>query len=421
MQNAPRRIAVIAAAVLAAGLLGLAGSAMWPRSDCTAGPTDRALAASADLTAGTTPAGHLRTVGVQVAARWSLVGDRREQRGGEWEPWFTAAAVTGDLVVIGHRPEPTGWFGSDSTVLAAYDARTGATRWQIDGPAINDTPFLLPGAPGQLLLFDKDDGDVTAVDAATGTVAWCTDTADDEWGAEIVAADAERIVLTSHGDGSRLRALDTATGNELWDVAFEAGSATPVLAGDVVLGHAVPEDRTGNELRAYDVATGTMRWAAPAHLPPDLAAGRAAAVLATTSGDGRLVTALDPHTGEPKWLAAVGTDGGSTPRFRVLHVLDEGVLVAVDSELVLLDAATGATRWAAPGLIDSMYASGLLVLQGPTRLLVSGSDQLAAVDVATGAVTPTPTEGEYVITAARTGDVVVTLQGPRVTVLTAGP
>ncbi len=143
---------------------------LWPRSDCSAGPSDRALRADTDLADATIAARNLDAVGIDVDPRWSVWEDRPERRGAEWEPVFTAAAVEGDLVVIGQRPD-TGWFGSNSTVLAAYDARTGATRWQVEGSAVHDSPFLRPGAPGQLLLFDNEgDGDLTAFDAATGAV-----------------------------------------------------------------------------------------------------------------------------------------------------------------------------------------------------------------------------------------------------------
>lgn len=168
----------------------------WPRSDCSAGPSDRALRADTDLADATFVARHLNLVDIDVDPRWSVRGDRPEQRGGEWEPLFTAAAVAGDVVVIGQQPD-TGWFGSNSTVLAAYDARTGATRWQVEGSAVHDSPFLRPGAPGQLVLFDNEgDGDLTAFDAATGAVTWCIERADEEWGAELVAAGPEQIVLS---------------------------------------------------------------------------------------------------------------------------------------------------------------------------------------------------------------------------------
>jgi hypothetical protein len=180
------------------------------------------------------------------------------------------------------------------------------------------------------------------------------------------------------------------------------------------------EDGDGNELVAYDVTTGERRWTAPAELPPSLAGGATAAIVATGEGDSRRVRALDPRTGEQLWTTAVGTDGSSTPRFRILHVLDEGVLVAVDSGYVLLDAATGATRWNAPGLVDSVFDPDPLVMHDPTRLLLYGQDRLITVDVETGAMSATPSDDVYVFTTSLTGEVVVTLDSGRVDVLTGG-
>jgi outer membrane protein assembly factor BamB len=403
---------------------------LWPGSDCSAGPSDRALRADTDLADATIAARNLDAVGIDVDPRWSVRGDSPGRPGGEWEPLFTAAAVAGDVVVIGQQPD-TGWFGSNSTVLAAYDARTGATRWQVEGSAVHDSRSLLPGAAGQLLLLDNErDGDLTAIHAATGAVAWCIDGADEEWGAELVTAGPGRIVLLSFGrdvgSGSTLRALDPATGDDLWHVGFDGTSRSPVLAGDVVLVHADPDDGGGDdELRAYDAATGDLRWTAPAGNAGEPTGGAAAAIVATGDGDGRHVTALDPRTGEQMWTVDVGRDGSADGTFRVLDVIDEGVLMYVDTGFVLFDATTGATRWTAPGLIDSSFATGPLVLHDPTRLLLRRKDELASVDVATGAVSATPSD-VFVFTTSPSGEVVVTLASAlddsvRVDVLTGGP
>jgi PQQ-like domain len=193
-----------------------------------------------------------------------------------------------------------------------------------------------------------------------------------------------------------------------------------------VLVHADPDDGGGDdELRAYDAATGDLRWTAPAGNAGEPTGGAAAAIVATGDGDGRHVTALDPRTGEQMWTVDVGRDGSADGTFRVLDVIDEGVLMYVDTGFVLFDATTGATRWTAPGLIDSSFATGPLVLHDPTRLLLRRKDELASVDVATSAVSATPSD-VFVFTTSPSGEVVVTLASAlddsvRVDVLTGGP
>ncbi len=142
--------------------------------------------------------------------------------------------------------------------------------------------------------------------------------------------------------------------------------------------------------------------------------------MATGEGNSRRVTSLDPRTGEQLWTTAIERDGSSTPRFRILHVLDEGVLVAVDSGYVFLDATTGAARLNAPGLVDSEFDPDPLVMHDPTRLLLYGQYQLITVDVETGAMSATPSDDVYVFTTSPTGEVVVTLDSWRVDVLTGG-
>jgi outer membrane protein assembly factor BamB len=144
----------------------------------------------------------------------------------------------------------------------------------------------------------------------------------------------------------RVRAFDLASGAVRWELAaalpffhepvVDATSATLLL---------VVRDPTGNTLRALDVTTGAVRWERPVDgytAVPLVAAGR----VYVAEGDGRwtaVVLSLDLRSGERHWTSQVSAS------------FDSGIVPAADARLVLvvdhhgtvtaLDQATGTVRW----------------------------------------------------------------------------
>ena len=150
-----------------------------------------------------------------------------------------AASVAGDLVYI----------GSDNGLLHAFDLATGEERWQIDtAGTIVGTPMIVDGVLYHGAGSD-DNLQRIARDAATGDELW-------RWGIEgggptSIASVSEDRIYVGGSDGN-IYALDAATGTEEW--RFSAGSpagSTVTLAGGVV--YATTED--GN-LYGVDAETG---------------------------------------------------------------------------------------------------------------------------------------------------------------------
>ncbi len=431
MPAVPRRrgLALLCTAALAAA--GLVGVVVWASSGCPGEPTDRALAADAPgggsrfpehaAAAGRVDArvsAGLEAVGLRAEPRWALRQDGRAER----EATLDSVTVAGGLVVTLQGSTDA---GADD-VLAAYDAPTGAARWQLGWPATSGDGRLVPTPDGPLLVVvGETTASLAGVDTGTGRVLWCADDGHRAARTSVLAGADQVLVAVQDGRDSHLRALDPSTGEERWRTDYEDHNRLvgPAVAGGVVVVHAVPDGGGTSLLHAYDLADGQLRWTAPADPPSLLAGGTAVALVAAHDhgADRDVVHALDPATGARRWAVPVPdaeVDG--------LDVLDAGVLVSTGpaggpSGLRLLDPTTGATRWSVADT-GSGYRVRPLRLTEPERVLRVGPERLTLVDATTGAVRSAPSDAIRVPAADPPGRVVVGSAGDdRVTVLTAAP
>lgn len=404
-------LAVGAVLVVLAG--GLVAVGVWWATSCFAGWVGRPLgadvpaAASGPDRADLAAAGDLRAVGVEATVRWglwqNLDGLGAFARPVHRDPELRAATVAGGLLVTAQRrPGSVEAVAPDTTLVAAYDAGTGAPRWQVEGPRARGDLRLL-GAGGRLLLAAER---LTAFDAANGAFSWCVDGA-----GEVVAADAHQVVLAvQDGRDSVLRGLDTATGAQRWRVRFEAHDRTlrPVVAGGVVVAYVVPADGGSSVLQAFDVATGESRWSAPLDPPGDLAGTADSVLVAERYGAARGVVALDARSGARRWATPLAGDGPIQ-----LWPVDGGLVVDAQN-LLRIDESTGATRWSAPAVEPTAVGAAPAVVGGVLVVpRVRGTD---AVDLATGA---TASAGDTDVLSA-SGTAVVARRAERVTVLAPG-
>ncbi len=144
--------------------------------------------------------------------------------------------------------------------------------------------------------FDPPYG-VLALDAATGTEKWFFET-----GGSIAASPAisgSRLIAPSK-DGN-VYAIDRATGALVWQAAVDAGVSSPAVVGDsVILGGG--SFGTAGRVVALDSATGVPRWSyipnGPVQASVTYADGKA--FFATNAAHGSIY-ALNATTGAPVW------------------------------------------------------------------------------------------------------------------------
>jgi len=400
-------LAVGAALVVLAG--GLVAAGVWWANTCFGGWVGRPVgadvpaAASGPDRADGAAAADLQDVGVDAEVRWGLWqhldGIGEPAKPVHRDPELRAATVADDLLVTAQRrPGSVEAVPSDTTLVAAYDAITGAPRWRVEGPrARGELRMLAVG--GRLLLAA---GRLTALDTADGAFAWCRDAA-----GSVVAADAQRVVLAAQdGRESVLRSLDTPTGDERWRVGYKAHDSTlqPVVAGGVVVTYVVPSSGGPSVLQAFDVATGEPRWTAPTDPPGDLVGTGDSVLIADVYSAARRVTALDARSGERRWVRALPGSGAMQ-----LWPVEGGVVVNAQA-LTLIDA-DGVTRWSAAG-VDPVPTGLAPAAMGGT-LVVPRNRGVDAVDLATGAAASSADTEVLSVSAAA----LVARRAERVTVL----
>jgi len=267
------------------------------------------------LVRGVTYGDHVRAVvagGVMVVAQ-QVAGPDRAPRSG---PWTVTWRVTGQ------------------------DPATGAALWTWTSPPLgvaaeNDPadPFHDPADYGSQLWH------VSSPDGATDQAALRI--GDDTW---LFGPDgAVRLHLTRTGGWS----LEAARGGALVRRPMDHGAVLKAPTPELLL-----DDGTWRPIEGTPLATSVDDGSAP-----DL--------VFVTSGTGgqTTLTAVDRHTGAPRWQASLGPTVVG-PLFTLSAVVLEGRVYTGAQDLRSLDAATGASRWTVPGAGGALSTDGkVLVVQ----------------------------------------------------------
>lgn len=256
-------------------------------------------------------------------------------------PSLTQPSVDGGLVVVRRAVDRPDDAFPDGIAVTAFDARDGATLWEVPGSGAERPrwpPALHPAS-----------------------VAWLGQTAPTVTGDTVVEA-----------AGRQVRALEATDGELRWEAELAGDVRAPAtITGDLVL----VGDLSG-EVTALDRAHGHVRWRFTADGPistsPDVADGRV--MVGTDEG---AVHLLDTE-GEERWRRHLD----APVRFEPVAVGD--VIVAVGSEIVALDRDDGTTRWTLP--------HGMILSGPPT----AGHGGLHLGHVHGGVVTVEPTSGDIV-------------------------
>jgi len=318
---------------------------------------------------------------------------------------WASAEVSGDVLYL----------TLDRGELTAVDAASYDVIWQFpeadeqacgeEDPELRELEgiYAAPVIAGGAVYFGAWDGNVYALDEATGDCTWDFETndpiiggltlmedrlyaastdgnlyvIDPETGAEIARAHAGDVwsrpavadgVLYVGNVGGDLRAFDPETLDQVWDAPFSVPSGLLTdpqpLDGSVIVGG------LGEKLFAIDAETGDELWAFEAGNwfwgRPVVEAG---AVYATNL-DSR-VYAVDIETGSGIW------DFGTEAPMRAGPVLAGDVVIAVDNSgnVYGLDPLTGDLIWNVPTEIDkTVHADPYVLPDGNVMIVTRGGD-----------------------------------------------
>ncbi len=255
--------------------------------------------------------------------------------------------------------EGTLFFGGDDGNIYAVDAASGRQKWR---RATGGPVPASPAVAGGTVYVPSYDGKFYALDAKTGAVRW-----------KFVTGGERRF------EARGLHGMKPA--NQTIPDPFDVFLSSPVLANGVVFFGS----GDGN-VYALDAASGALRWKYQTgdvvHASPAFADG----VIYVGSWDSYFY-ALNAGTGTLKWRFHAGEDPGihNQVGFQSSAAVVGGVVYVGcrDSNLYALDAASGAERWrfstGASWVISSPAVTG-----GKVYFATSDSSRYHVVDAATG-------------------------------------
>jgi eukaryotic-like serine/threonine-protein kinase len=257
----------------------------------------------------------------------------------------------------------------------ALDLATGSERWRIDIGAELDaaTPLMIEG----LLVFGARDGSVHAVDPETGAERWRA-TVDGPISGAAAEADGGIVVATETGTAYR---LDPATGEIEWQTGLPGGVSRSIAATDELVYFAA----SGGRLVALRASDGALAWDANVATAgeggtPTVADGLvfAATGLDTDDRSTTGVVALDARTGDDRWrLPSTTGDVMYTPA-----VVDgTAYIVAEDETVAAVDAASGELRWSTT---TGAPNDALPAVWGEMLYVATTGGSLQALDTSTG-------------------------------------
>ena len=263
---------------------------------------------------------HRRLHGLQPSGE--LIGDT-------WDFYLSSPAVYQGAV----------YFGSGDGNVYALDAATGALKWKFQtGDVVHASAAIADG----LVVVGSWDGILYALQADTGKVEWQLQTGVDpkignQQGFQSSAAVANGVVYVGCRD-SNVYAIDLKTGQKKW--ALNNGGSWVITSPAVNDGKVYYGTSDTGLFHALDAATGAKLFSFDAKFPVFSSPAIAGGVLYVGSFDGKL-HAVDLKTFKPLWdftteaskqnaPALTGADGrldfGKVIRFLFVDEMNAGVV-----------------------------------------------------------------------------------------------
>jgi outer membrane protein assembly factor BamB len=303
-----------------------------------------------------------------------------------------APALAADWTQAGRTAGRNG-FNKAESVIGAGNVANLTTQWSYTAGGTIGSPVIAGG----VVYFTAANGDLVAVDEATGGLKWSKSIAT---GAARIAVDKKRGVVVASWDGN-LQAFHTDTGDPAWSVAG-AGTTAANPTDPAIFKGKVFSATTNGSIIAVDATSGGTLWEATTITGNDAVTGPALAKghVLFVDGDGVLarLEALDVATGAPLWDRTSPTGVGSGP------LIAGGVVYTASptqGNIVARSIVDGALVWSKryAGIVGLAFAQGTIYA---SRSISAGAQSggVLAIDSVTGLVSWTSPTGGFSVTTA---------------------
>jgi outer membrane protein assembly factor BamB len=296
---------------------------------------------------------------------------------------YSSPVVSGGRVFVHSRKDP-------DELVTALDLASGKVVWQSKYASpfsknqyasnMAKGPHSTPLVAGDTVITVGGTGIVSAWAAQTGTLAWRKDYSSSVDLSKLFTGTAASPLLEggsvivqvgSDVHGGRIIAIDPQTGTERWTWKGKGpGYASPVVV--TAGGSRQIVTMTNGSIEGLDAKTGAALWSSPfpdewhENIVTPIWTGTHLIVSGTRPGTHAFTLA---QTGG-KWQATEAWKNAEVAMYMSTPVLANGVLYGLSSrkrgQLVAVDAATGALKWAT----DGRAANQASILLTPANVLV---------------------------------------------------
>ena len=216
---------------------------------------------------------------------------------------------------------------------------------------------LKPVIVGDTLFAASEDGEVYAIDKASGDVLWRERTGEIITGG--VGAGGNMVLLGTRD--ARVFALEQSTGDFLW----EASVSSEVLAAPASDGRLVAVQTVDGRLIALEPSDGRQRWVYETTVPALSLRGNSQPVIVGGFSNG-MVAGVDANNGFLMWEERIAVPQGRYDIERIIDIDGDPVVVgnvvymgSYQGNLMGLDVQSGRIVWGMPGSTYQGLALGL--------------------------------------------------------------
>ncbi len=225
-----------------------------------------------------------------------------------------------------------------------------------------------------------------------------------------VVAGNRVVVIARQDDQEIVRAIDVASGREIWRASYPAPytinsaawahgagpKSTPAIAGGRVFSLGI-----SGILSAFDLQSGKLIWRVPAPDVPPLYGTATSPLVDGTSVivhvggyENGALTSFDAATGKPRWQWKGDGPGSGSPIIATLGGVRQ-VMAQTQKLLIGLDASTGALLWQVP-FTDDFNQNAFTPIVFKDLVINAG------IDAPLTAVRPKLADGKWIVETAWT-------------------